>query len=47
MLGANGQIVGQAGQDWQLSAHARIYYSLDLWLTEIEGSVNWHISKSF
>jgi hypothetical protein len=47
MLGANGQIIGQAGQDWQLSANAHIYYSLDLWLTEIDGSVNWHITKSF
>lgn len=47
MLGANGQIIGQSGQDWQLSANARIYYSLDLWLTDIEGSVNWHIAKNY
>jgi len=47
MMGANGQIIGQMGQDWQLSANARIYYSLDLWITEIDGSVNWHIAKSF
>ncbi|HAL74504.1 MAG TPA: hypothetical protein DCM45_05350 [Clostridiales bacterium] len=47
MMGANGQIIGQVGQNWQLSANARIYYSLDLWITEIDGSVNWHIAKSF
>lgn len=47
MLSANGQIIGQSGQGWALGATAQIYYSLDLWVKEYEGSVSWHISHSF
>ena len=46
MLNANGRIVSDGG-DWSLSAQVSIYYSLDLWLDEIEGSVSWHLSRNF
>ena len=46
MLDARGKLTNGGG-DWKLAAHVRIYYSLDLWLDEIEGSVGWNINRTF
>lgn len=46
MMDANGKL-SNGGGNWNLNADVGIHYSLDLWLDEIEGSVNWHISRSF
>ena len=35
------------GGDWHLTGRVNVYYSLDLWLDEIEGSVDWNIDKTF
>jgi hypothetical protein len=45
MLNAQGDLVNKTG-NWNLSANTQIYYCLDLWLDDIEGSVTWHISKT-
>jgi hypothetical protein len=45
MLRADGTLV--RSDSWSLSAQARIHYCVDLWLTDISGSVGWHISTSF
>ena len=42
MLEAQGEITNQTGS-WMLNAQVGIYYSLDLWLDEIEGGVTWYI----
>jgi hypothetical protein len=46
MIDATGRLTN-AGGGWDLQAHVRVYYSLDLWLDEIEGSVNWNIHTTF
>jgi hypothetical protein len=46
MVGANGTLT-KYYSDWTLSANVRIYYSLDLFLLEVSGSVNWHMTTSF
>ncbi len=43
MLNAEGTLENTSG--WHLDASARISYHVDLWLTDIGGSVGWHISK--
>ena len=45
MLRADGTLV--KSDSWTLDAQARIRYCVDLWLTDISGSVGWHISTSF
>lgn len=44
-LNAQGDLVKT--DQWRLSAEARIYYHVDLWLDDISGSVGWHISYTF
>ncbi|MDD4327309.1 MAG: hypothetical protein PHU83_03690, partial [Eubacteriales bacterium] len=46
MVGADGTLKRSTG-DWSLSANVRVRYHLDLFLTSVSGSVNWHVSKSF
>lgn len=45
MLRADGSLA--KSDSWTLDAQARIHYCVDLWLTDISGSVGWHISTSF
>lgn len=45
MLEADGTL--QKSSSWKLDASARIYYHVDLWLTDIGGSVGWGISTTF
>jgi hypothetical protein len=46
MIDATGRLTN-AGGGWDLQAHVSVYYSLDLWLDEIEGSVDWNIHTTF
>jgi hypothetical protein len=46
MVGANGTLTRYTG-DWNLKAQVKIRYHLDLFLTTVSGSVNWHVSKDF
>ncbi len=46
MVGADGTLKRSTG-DWSLSANVRVRYHLDLFLTSVSGSVNWHVSTSF
>lgn len=45
MLEADGTL--QKSSNWRLDASARIYYHVDLWLTDIGGSVGWNVSTTF
>lgn len=45
MLEAEGTL--QKTSNWKLDASARIYYHVDLWLTDIGGSIGWGISETF
>jgi len=47
MLEANGELKKYSAGGWTLDASARISYHVDLWLTDIGGSVGWHINTSF
>ena len=44
MVGADGTLTRYTG-NWNLNANVRIHYHLDLFLFEVGGSVNWHVSQ--